>query len=547
MPQEVLKKIKPRKYQEDIFNTCTDKNCLVVLPTGIGKTLVSLMLTIQRQKKYPGTKTLFLAPTRPLAEQHLNYFKKHLPELFAEMTLFTGKTPAEKRQELWQNSDIIFSTPQCISNDLKNNLYDLSDVTLLVEDECHRCLKNYAYTYVAEKYKEQAKNPRILGMTASPGTERKTIEQVAKSLNIEAIELRTRESPDVKEYLQELEFDVIKVNFPSEILEIVLLIRKIYERKVEELKNRKLLFEPPNKMTILKLQSKLMAMINTGSRNFNYMSGVSACSQAIKLSHLIELLETQTLETSLAYMKNLFSQANENKSKAVKHIVKNPEFNKAFIMLNELVLKNIEHPKINELNKIIQKAILENPKNKTIVFTQYRDTASKISKELNKIPNINSKIFVGQTKKGDTGLSQKEQHQILEEFKQGTINLLICTSIGEEGLDIPEVNSVIFYEPIPSAIRRIQRAGRTARLMKGKLIILMTLDTLDQAYYYASIGKEKRMHRAIHSMKQDLDNGIKIFDNDVQTEIKEKEVEKKEKIDKNENKEQKKLFDIFKK
>ncbi len=205
MPDKVLNNIKPRKYQQEIYENCKEKNCLVVLPTGIGKTLIALMLCINRQKAVPASKCLFLAPTRPLAEQHLKYFEKYLPELFANMELFTGKVNAKKRKQIWETADIIFSTPQCISNDLKNNLYDLKEVSLLIEDECHRCLKNYAYTYVAEKYHEQAENPRILGLTASPGSDKKTIEQIAKNLGIESIELRTRESEDVKEYLQELD------------------------------------------------------------------------------------------------------------------------------------------------------------------------------------------------------------------------------------------------------------------------------------------------------------------------------------------------------
>jgi len=150
MPYEILKTIKPREYQKNIYENCKDKNCLVVLPTGTGKTLIALMLTINRLKKHPDNKVLFLAPTRPLAEQHFNYFTKHLPELFGTLELFTGKVQAPKRKKLWETSDIIFSTPQCISNDLKNNFYNLSDVCLLIEDECHRCLKNYAYNKVAK-------------------------------------------------------------------------------------------------------------------------------------------------------------------------------------------------------------------------------------------------------------------------------------------------------------------------------------------------------------------------------------------------------------
>ena len=517
MPNKVLTTIKPRKYQQEIYENCRDKNCLVVLPTGIGKTLIALMLSIDTQKKHPGSKTLFLAPTRPLAEQHLEYFKKHLPELFAELTLFTGKLDASKRKDIWERSDIIFSTPQCIANDIKNSLYTLEEVSLLIEDECHRCLKNYSYTYISQKYKEQSKNPRILGLTASPGTERKTIQEIAKNLGIEAIEIRTRESVDVKEYLQELEFEVIKLEFPEEIRKIAGIIKEMYAKKIEELKNRKLLFELPTKTNILKLQGRIMAAISSGNKNFNLLSGASAAAQAIKLSYLIELLETQTLYSSLNYMKSMFEQARENQSRAVKQITKSPDFNRAYISINELVAKNLEHPKLFELKDLIEEGIKKNPKNKTIVFSQYRDTVIKICKTLNEIPGISARVFVGQAKgKGENnpGLTQKEQQEIMENFKEGKINVICATSIAEEGLDIPEVNAVVFYEPIPSAIRKIQRAGRTARLMKGKLIILLTKDTLDEIFYYASKSREKRMYNSLESIKKDLDNGVSIYTED---------------------------------
>ncbi len=509
MPYETLKNIKPRDYQKEIYEKCKDKNCLVVLPTGIGKTLIALMLSINRIKKYPKSKVLFLAPTRPLAQQHLEYFQKNLPELFAEMELFTGKIDAEKRRKIWQTAEVIFSTPQCIANDLKKYLYDLSEVSLLIEDECHRCLKNYSYTYVAQRYKEQAQNQRILGLTASPGAEKKTVEQIAKNLNIESIELRTRESSDVKPYLQELNFKKIEVEFPEDFAKIRDLLKKIFNKNIEELRNRKLLFMPPTKKFLLEAQGRIMKSINSGNKHFNLMVGVSICSQAIKISHAIELLETQTLDSTQEYFQSIFQQAKENSSKAVVNLIKQPEFNQAYILLNELIAKKIEHPKLLMLKTIIEEKIKENPKAKIMIFSQFRATAKKIEGELNKIQNIKAKMFVGQAKKttkaGESGLNQKEQNQVINDFKEGRINVLCSTSIGEEGLDIPEVNAVIFYEPIPSAIRKIQRAGRTARLMKGELIILLTKATRDEAYHYASIGKEKKMYSAIKSVKENLE------------------------------------------
>ncbi len=499
--------LQPREYQQKIFETAKDNNTLVILPTGLGKTLIALLLTIERQKKFPGSKALFLAPTRPLIEQHFKTFRKELPELFATLELFTGEVPANKRKSLFNKADIIFSTPQCIGNDISSELYSLEDVSLLIIDEAHRCLKNYSYTSVVTRYKSQAKNIRILGLTASPGSDLSTIKEICQHLDIEKVESRSRDSPDVSPYLQTLEFEKVEVPFPQEFIEIRTLLKIIYDSKVEQLKSRKLLFGPANKIALLALQSKLAAQIS--SRNFNAMIGMSLCAQAIKISHALELLETQTLQGTLSYLQNLIEQANQKKSKGVQTLVKTPEFNAAVISIQSLLAKKIEHPKLEELKTIIESEFQDNKKAKIIVFTQYRETATIIQKILSNLPDINPSVFLGQAKKisksGTSGLSQKEQKEIIQKFREGEINILIATSIGEEGLDIPEVSAVIFYEPIASAIRAIQRRGRTARLSAGKLFILMTKDTRDIAMHYASTAKEKRMHKHIETVKDDLE------------------------------------------
>jgi len=499
-----LEEITPREYQQKIFETCIKKNCLVVLPTGLGKTLIALMLTIDRMQKFPGEKVVFLAPTKPLAEQHLKFFKKHLPELFADMQLFTGAVKANQRKKIWITADIIFSTPQCVANDLENYLYNLEEVCLLIEDEAHRCIKNYDYNFIAKKYKEQSKNPRIIGLTASPGSESAKIKEICKNLSIEEVELRTRESEDVKEYLQELEFEKIMIDFPPELEEIRHVLTKLSDQYIEELKRRKVLWTIPSKTKLIELQKRLMAGISRGNRNFNYMLGVSACAQAIKIQHALELLETQTLLGFNKYLKELYNQATKKQSRGVVKLVAKAEFNFALMQSNELLAKNSEHPKVEEILRIIKREISDNPSAKIIIFTQFRETATTISKKLNEIEKIKAKIFVGQAKRNGSGLSQKEQRRIINEFSAGEINVLCATCIAEEGLDIPEVNTVIFYESIPSAIRVIQRTGRTARLMKGKLILLITKKTRDEAFYYVSRSREKSMKTAIDGIKEDF-------------------------------------------
>ncbi|MEK6811013.1 MAG: DEAD/DEAH box helicase [Nanoarchaeota archaeon] len=402
----------------------------------------------------------------------------------------------------------------CIANDVRKGLYNLEDVSLLVIDEAHRCLKNYDYTYVANAYKEQSINQRILGLTASPGSDKEKVTQICQNLDIEKLEIRTRDSIDVKPYLQERTFEKHEVPFPQEFIEPRVLLKRIYDSKIEQLRNRNLLFEPANKITLLKLQNRLASQVTPG--NFNVMVGMSLCAQAIKISHALELLETQTLSGLNAYLQGLQKQADEKKSRGVQTIVNSMDFKAVITSLRKLAEKNIEHPKIETLKKLIEKEFSQNNNSKIMVFAQFRETASVIAKSLNTLNGINAKTFIGQAKKQQsgvsTGLSQKEQKSVIEQFKSGEVNIIVSTSIGEEGLDIPEVNAVYFYEPIPSEIRRIQRAGRTARLMKGKLAILITKDTRDEAHHYASIAREKKMHRTIDIVNKELSDKNQALD-----------------------------------
>ena len=499
--------LEPREYQKKIFDVAKENNTLVVLPTGLGKTLIAFLLSKYHLEKYPKEKVLFLAPTRPLVNQHFDHFKKNLPELFAEVHMITGKINAEKRGEIWETSNVIISTPQCIANDLRHGRISLDEVSLLIEDEAHRCLKNYDYNYIANNYLKDSKssNKRILAMTASPGSDSKTIKQICENLGIQKIESRSRESEDVKPYLQELKTTVLRVEYPEYLSKIRDLLKEVYLKKTNELKNRSLLFGPASKKNLLDLQKKLVRQISTGRNNFNALRGMSVCAQAIKLNHAIELIETQGVSQTYRYLKLVLDEASKGKSKAVKEIANNSSFMQAFTETTKIIGR-VEHPKLDKLLEIVKELLLENKNSKIIVFAHFRDTVSLINKKLREVSGVKSEIFIGQSKRDEQdGLSQKEQQFILNKFRSGETNTLIATSIGEEGLDLPEVSCVIFYEPVPSAIRKIQRAGRTARLHPGKLIILMTSKTKDEVHHWASHHKEKKMHQSLEDLKNKLD------------------------------------------
>lgn len=488
----------PREYQNKILETCKRHNTLVVLPTGLGKTLVALMLAKERLKAFPESKIVLLAPTRPLVEQHYHYFKKHL-EGNHEMHIFTGKINPKARAEIWKTAQIIFSTPQCIHFDLKNNLISMENVSLLIEDECHRCLKNYSYTFVAKSYTENAKNPRILGLTASPSSDEKIIREICENLSITAVEIRTRESDDVKEYLQKLSTDIVNIELPDDFKRIKTELSEIFKKKAEELKNRNLLYGPSTKKNILDLQIKLRKMVIGGNAHFNVLRGLSICAQAIKIGYVLELFETQSIGSCVGYMNDIFEQAKAGKSKAVVQIAN--EIGEIYLELIKMQKEGREHPKFERLKDIMISEMAAKKDFRAIIFSQYRNTISQINEMLLK-QGIKSSRFVGQANQKLDGMNQKAQQLILHNFKEGTLNCIVASSIGEEGLDIPEVDLVVFYEPIPSAIRQIQRRGRTARLKPGKLIILVTKGTRDETNYWSAKRKEKKMNASLENMKE---------------------------------------------
>jgi len=504
----MIKDFKPRLYQETILATCTGKNTLVVLPTGMGKTAIFLMLAAYRLNLYPNSKILFIGPTRPLIDQYYQVFLKHFDMDESKYAIFTGAVKPEKRGELWKKSKIIFSTPQGLENDIISRRINLEEVSLLGVDEAHRAVGDYAYVFVAKQYEKLAAYPRIIALTASPGSNLEKIKEVCDNLYIEGVEVRTADSPDVRPYIQDIKIDWVKLELPPVFLEIKESLEKFLKEKLKRLKSwgviRRADVSYVSKKDLLMLSGQLRGRLAHGEKGPALWQGISVLAEILKIQHALELLETQGIVSLHNYFGKLQQDAAKGKSKAVKNLLADPDFKLALFKAEKLYEDRVEHPKLVELQKIVEKEVKSDKDTKIIVFSQYRDNVLDISKKLNQINDIDAKIFVGQLKKGETGLSQKEQKKLLEEFSAGKFNVLCCTSIGEEGLDIPKVDLVIFYEPIPSAIRTIQRKGRTGRLEKGRVIMLMADKTRDVAYRWSAFHKEKRMYRVLEGLKSKL-------------------------------------------
>ncbi len=502
----MIKGFVPRLYQETILATATIKNTLVVLPTGLGKTNIFLMLAAHRLKLYPESKILLIGPTRPLIDQYHEVFRKHFEIAEEKMAVMTGMIQPEKRIELWKKSTVIFSTPQGLENDLLAGKLDFENVALLGFDEAHRAVKEYSYVWIAKNYMKTARFPRILALTASPGSDMEKITEVCKNLFIEDIEVRTESDPDVQQYVQEVDIDWIKVDLPPEFIEIKKLLEASFRSKLEVVKNAGFLHSTTgaSKKELLLLQATLRSELAGDYKNFPLLKAISSLAEAMKVGHALELLETQGITSLYKYYERLQEDAKAAKTKAVKRLFSDNTFLTALEKTRQLYEKNVEHPKLDELKRIISENIAAVKGAKAIVFNQYRDSALKLQDELNKVEGVRARIFVGQMKKGETGLSQKQQKELLGRFSAGEFNAIIATSIGEEGLDIPKVDLVVFYEPVPSAIRQIQRRGRTGRQEKGKVIILVARDTRDEAFRWVAHHREKSMHRILKTLKSKL-------------------------------------------
>lgn len=495
----MLSDFTPRPYQEVIFASSANQNTLVVLPTGLGKTAIAMMLAARRFMLYPQSKIIFLAPTKPLVEQQLEAFSEKFLLAKEKFALFTGSTPPAKRQKLWQEASLIFSTPQTLENDVLSGKISLSDVSLMVFDEAHRATGDYAYVFLAKEYERQATHLRILALTASPGTDKTSIETVMNNLFLEKIEFRRLTDPDVKEFTQETDVLWEHVVLPPRIQRIVTYLSTAYKDKLEQVNTFGFLsysVDSYKKSSLLMLQQKLHARLQEEHGSIELLQSISLLAQALKIQHALELAQTQSLHALHEYLYNLLSQSRTTKTKAVKNLVIDPNFLSALSITRDLIKENVEHPKLELLKHLVQSIIAKKPDAKIIIFSQFRDSASKIQEC---ISPVSSSLFFGQAKKNGIGFSQKKQKEVLDDFRSGKFSCLIATSVAEEGLDIPSVDQVFFYEPVPSAIRSVQRRGRTGRHSKGFVTVLVTKGTRDEAHRWVAFHKEKRMFDVLSS------------------------------------------------
>jgi len=500
-----------RQYQNNIADSAAKASTLVVLPTGMGKTIIAL-LVIAKELKKKNNKILFLSPTKPLVAQHAQFLKNFLL-IDDPIVVFTGEISPEKRKEQWNRSRIIVSTPQVIENDIISKRIDLKEVSLIVFDEGHRAVGNYSYVFISETYRRQRDERLSLGMTASPGNDLSKILEVCKNLEISNIEIRTKYDRDVRPYVHDLKIQWKEIPLPNEFSHIIQLLRKALSNRLKTLKEIEMIDSASisliNRTKLLDVQKRIQEELRSTPKPSKLLyQAASAQNAALKLYHGIELLQTQGVNALRNYFQRMGNEAlSKGGSKASRDIMKDTTVLEALAHTKSL---EIEHPKIPEIVKIVKDQLTINKDSKIIIFTHYRDTSSYVLNQLQNLDSAKPVRFVGQAGKWeDKGLTQKEQVEIIRKFKEGIYNVLIATSVAEEGLDIPSTDLVVFYEPVPSEIRTIQRRGRTARKMPGKVIILITKGTPDEGYYWSARRKERNMRSELEVLRSSLNKEFK--------------------------------------
>jgi len=474
-----------REYQIELFNLCLEEDLLIVLPTGLGKTAVALLLIAEMLYRHPDKKCVLLAPTRVLASQHQAFLSKMLNLGEGDVSVVTGEMKLKDRAAAWSKR-VLCATPQIMAGDLERGLIDPKHISLVIFDEAHRAVGDYAYAKISVK---MAENPglRRLGLTASLPEDKDKVEEILRNLKLSRVEARQEDSKQVAPYIQKTSIEWIEVQLNpllkrvrSELLEAI----KEYVDRLNSLGLGSGIEVPPRTKRLIELRAKPEYLTNPSAR--------SALLSLIRLSIMLELIETQTVATFLKFVEKLQSR---KKGIGLKDLLQNEHVKTAYEIAKGTLELRVEHPKLEELVKILKTLPAGE---KAIVFTSYRASVQEIYRRLAS-ENIRVRMLVG--KRGSGGLSQKEQVAVLEEMKRGGFDILIATQVGEEGLDIAECRLVVFYDNVPSAVRFVQRRGRTGRRAPGRVITFLVKGTRDEAYYWIARRKLREARRVIDALK----------------------------------------------
>lgn len=496
-----------RDYQYNIVSRSLYHNTLVALPTGLGKTFIAATVMLNYYRWTTDAQLIFMAPTKPLIAQQMDacYHIVGIPR--RDTVLMTGETTPAVRAEEWLDKRVFFMTPHTVINDLKSGICDPKKIVLVVVDEAHKATGSYAYTEVLAFLRRFNSSFRVLALTATPGSTVEAVQSVIDNLGIVRIELRTEQSLDIRPFTHEKETEKELFDYSDEQVLIMEYISKVIRPQLDKLTVQNAYWSrDPMQLTAygLTISRKKWTQSDAGKKAPMPVKGMinAAFTVLSQLAHSIGLLKNHGIGpfyTGILDFKRAV-ETGKTKSKTAQAIVQHEDFNKMMDRIRSWTNNPdfIGHPKLQYLREVVLNHFLDAGEGakgsdappsatRVMVFASYRDSTEEIVRVLKRDePMIRPHVFVGQAAGSNSeGMNQKKQNQIVQEFKSGKYNTLVATCIGEEGLDIGDVDLIVCYDASSSPIRMLQRIGRTGRKRLGRVALLLMRGKEENDYFKA--------------------------------------------------------------
>ncbi|KAI8811977.1 P-loop containing nucleoside triphosphate hydrolase protein [Cladochytrium replicatum] len=517
-----------REYQLKIVEKALFTNTLVALPTGLGKTFIAAVVMYNFYRWFPTSKAIFMAPTRPLVAQQIEACFRITGISQKETVEMTGTMPPEIRRLHWMsNFRVYFLTPQTLLNDLQTGLCPKDDICLLVVDEAHRSTGNHAYAEVIRALPSQ--HFRVLALTATPGSDTNAVQEVVKNLRISGIELRTEESPDIQPYTHERKLDIKIITPSKEISAIKDVFVKVVGTFLDRLCAERVYYDrdPMNasRYQLMLARTKFREQLQQNGRNGTFTQDKVSLIEG-NFAVAMSLHGIQNFYSSLTSF--IDETKDQWRCKQKFELTRNESFNLMMQNISQMLKQPnfIGHPKLTSTVEIIVEHFRNHEQSmsskqnvesndqahdmydtRAIIFSSFRESVEEITALLQKqSPLVRAMSFIGQAsgKRGTKGLKQQEQLDLITKFQNGKYNVLVCTSIGEEGLDIGNVDLIVCFDAQNSPIRMLQRMGRTGRKREGKVVLLLSAGREEDCYKKAN-ASYKLVQRLMQDSKRRLD------------------------------------------
>ncbi|CAH9136790.1 unnamed protein product [Cuscuta epithymum] len=464
-----------RDYQFEITRTALFSNTLVALPTGLGKTFIAAVVMYNYFRWFPEGKIVFAAPSKPLVMQQIEACHNivDIPQEYA--IDLTGQTSPTRRKSFWKEKRVFFVTPQVLERDILSGICMVKHLVCLVIDEAHRATGNYSYCVVVRELMAVPVQLRILALSATPGSKQQDVQHIIDNLQISTLEYRDENDRDVLPHVHDRKIEHVKVAMGQDADEINNLLSDVIRPFAGRLSAFGLLqnrdFQRFNPCDILDARARFRRDPPKDIPQVKYGDVEGYFGVLLTLYHVRKLLSSHGIRPAFEMLDEKLRQG-----QFARLVSRNEDLLKAKLLMQKTVDHGASNPKLSKMLEIlIDHFKMNDPQNsRVIIFSNFRGSVRDIMDAITNIgPSIKATEFVGQNS-GKTlkGQSQKVQQAVLEKFRAGGYNVIVATSIGEEGLDIMEVDLVICFDSNLSPLRMTQRMGRTGRKHEGRVVVL---------------------------------------------------------------------------